>query len=103
MTSHPTLAGPPEPFRTNTHDHRLVERIAKWWKWFCRKKNDAGRSGYHLMWIFLCIAPIFQKSRISFGKNGGDDETRTRDLCRDRVATTSTYNNLQGYQGLPST
>jgi hypothetical protein len=29
-------------------------------------------------------------------KNGGDDETRTRDLCRDRVETTSTYNNLQG-------
>jgi hypothetical protein len=76
MTSQPTLAGPPEPFRTNIHDSRLVEQIAKWWKWFCRKKNDAGRSGYHLMWIFLCIAPIFQKSRISFGKNGGDDETR---------------------------
>src|ERR1700693_5698447 len=36
-------------------------------------------------------------------RNGGDDETRTRDLCRDRVATTSTYNNLQGYRGLPST
>jgi hypothetical protein len=32
------------------------------------RKNDAGRSGYHLMWIFLCIAPIFQKSRISFEK-----------------------------------
>src|SRR6267154_5563997 len=39
----------------------------------------------------------------SFGKYGGDDETRTRDLCRDRAVTTSTYNNLQGYQGLPST
>jgi hypothetical protein len=49
------------------------------------------------MCIFLCIAPIFQKPAKSFGKNGGDDETRTRDLCRDRVATTSTYNNLQGY------
>jgi hypothetical protein len=36
-------------------------------------------------------------------KNGGDDETRTRDLCRDRAVTTSTYNNLQGCWGLPST
>jgi hypothetical protein len=29
-----------------------------------------------------------------FGKNGGDDETRTRDLCRDSVAWlgfTTTY------------
>jgi hypothetical protein len=38
------------------------------------------------MCIFLCIAPIFQKRAKSFGNNGGDDETRTRDLCRDRVA-----------------
>jgi hypothetical protein len=38
------------------------------------------------MCIFLCIAPIFQKSPNSFGKNGGDDETRTRDLLRDRQA-----------------
>jgi hypothetical protein len=35
------------------------------------------------MCIFLCIAPIFQKRAKSFGKNGGDDGTRTRDLCRD--------------------
>jgi hypothetical protein len=34
---------------------------------------------------------------------GGDDETRTRDLRRDRVVTTSTYNNLQGCQELPCT
>jgi hypothetical protein len=27
----------------------------------------------------------------SFGKNGGDDETRTRDLCRDR----STFNDIE--------
>jgi hypothetical protein len=38
------------------------------------------------MCIFLCIAPIFQKRANSFGKNGGDDETRTRDLYRDRRA-----------------
>ncbi len=35
------------------------------------------------MCIFLCIAPIFQRRPNSFGMNGGDDETRTRDLCRD--------------------
>jgi hypothetical protein len=32
----------------------------------------------------------------SFGKDGGDDETRTRDLCRDSAAWigfTTTYNN----------
>jgi hypothetical protein len=34
---------------------------------------------------------------------GGDDETRTRDLCRDRVDTSTTYNNLEGYWGLPNT
>ena len=28
-----------------------------------------------------------------FGMNGGDDETRTRDLCRDSVVRS--YNNLQ--------
>jgi len=39
----------------------------------------------------------------STDKNGGDDETRTRDLCRDRAEITSTYNNLQGCWGLPST
>jgi len=33
--------------------------------------------------------------------NGGDDETRTRDLCRDRISIT--YNNLDGYWGLPNT
>ena len=32
-------------------------------------------------------------------KNGGDDETRTRDLCRGRVGTTSTSNNFQGCWG----
>jgi hypothetical protein len=33
---------------------------------------------------------------ICFGMNGGDDETRTRDLCRDRATLygfTTTYNN----------
>ena len=46
-------------------------------------------------------------SRVPFAqvaeKYGGDDETRTRDLCRDRVGTLSTLNNLQGCWGLPST
>ena len=50
------------------------------------RKNGTGRSGCRLMCIFLCIAPIFQKWTYSFGMNGGDDETRTRDLCRDSAA-----------------
>jgi hypothetical protein len=29
---------------------------------------------------------VQQNQSNSFGKNGGDDETRTRDLCRDRAA-----------------
>jgi len=48
------------------------------------------------MCIFLCIAPIFQKRTNSFEKNGGDDETRTRDLCRDSgagIGFTTTYKN----------
>ena len=35
---------------------------------------------------------LLAQSRV--GRNGGDDETRTRDLCRDRVAVlglTTTY------------
>jgi hypothetical protein len=33
------------------------------------------------------VSPEVKKSRINIGeKNGGDDETRTRDLCRDRAA-----------------
>jgi hypothetical protein len=39
----------------------------------------------------LADAPQHEMSRKEefgpgFGKNGGDDETRTRDLCRDRAA-----------------
>ena len=30
-----------------------------------------------------------------FGKNGGDDETRTRDLCRDSQRDTSTFNDME--------
>jgi hypothetical protein len=29
---------------------------------------------------------LSMKRRNAFAKNGGDDETRTRDLCRDRAA-----------------
>ena len=36
------------------------------------------------MWIFLCIALIFEKWPNSFVS--GDDGTRTRDLLRDRQA-----------------
>ena len=45
---------------------------------------------------FLCPRWFRQNSPNSFGKNGGDDETRTRDLCRDRagpIGFTTTYNN----------
>ena len=35
-----------------------------------------------------------------FGKNGGDDETRTRDLCRDSETLTNTYKNIQGTDGI---
>ena len=48
------------------------------------------------MCIFLWIAPIFQKRTNSFEKDGGDDETRTRDLCRDSgagIGFTTTYKN----------
>jgi hypothetical protein len=31
-------------------------------------------------------------------KTGGDDETRTRDLCRDRSQTSSSYNNLKEFR-----
>jgi hypothetical protein len=31
-------------------------------------------------------AMVSTKPANSFGKNGGDDGTRTRDLCRDRAA-----------------
>jgi hypothetical protein len=49
--------------------------------------------------------PTFSSQSLSqvFEKNGGDDGTRTRGLCRDRAEITSTYNNLQGCWGLPST
>jgi hypothetical protein len=37
---------------------------------------------------------VSEKSGNSFGMNGGDDETRTRDLCRDSgpvIGFTTTY------------
>jgi hypothetical protein len=38
------------------------------------------------LWIALWVGVSGVTSGNSFRKNGGDDETRTRDLCRDRVA-----------------
>jgi hypothetical protein len=61
MTSQPTLAGPPEPFRTNTHDPRLVERIAKWWKLFCRKKKRRRPQRVSLNVDFLVYRADFPK------------------------------------------
>jgi hypothetical protein len=51
------------------------------------------------MCIFLCIAPIFQKPAKSFRKNGGDDETRTRDLCRDSALSFGNCLKLRGTDG----
>jgi hypothetical protein len=38
------------------------------------------------LWVELWVGVFGVTSDNSFRKNGGDDETRTRDLCRDRVA-----------------
>jgi len=51
------------------------------------------------MCIFLSIAPIFQKRANSFEKNGGDDETRTRDLCRDSALSFGNCLKLRGTDG----
>jgi len=49
------------------------------------------------------INELKSKSGTDLTEYGGDDETRTRDLCRDRARMSSTHNNLQGCWGLPST
>ena len=38
------------------------------------------------MWVGLWVGVSGVTSGNSLKKNGGDDETRTRDLCRDRAA-----------------
>ena len=65
-------------------------------------ENGAQAESNGLTGLYWTMAGIVNSFQV-LERNGGDDETRTRDLCRDRVATTSTYNNLQGYQGLPTT
>ncbi len=47
------------------------------------------------MRTFLHTTPFSQSRAKLFTKNGGDDETRTRDLCRDSERFISTYNDLQ--------
>ena len=42
--------------------------------------------GTQLLCTFLCTTSIQQITRNLLKINGGDDETRTRDLCRDRAA-----------------
>jgi len=54
------------------------------------------------MCIFLRIAPIFQERLEFFGKNGGDDETRTRDLCRDSALFFGNCLKLRGTDGRQS-
>jgi hypothetical protein len=38
------------------------------------------------VWVGLWVGVFGVTSDNSLRKNGGDDETRTRDLCRDRAA-----------------
>ena len=52
--------------------------------------------------VFLYPRSFYANAGKVFILNGGDDGTRTRGFCRNRAVTLSTYNNLQGYQGLPS-
>ena len=55
------------------------------------------------------VAKNYEKARWSFRRqvrdswkrNGGDDEARVRDLCRNRRCVNRFYNNLQNTRGLP--
>jgi hypothetical protein len=48
---------------------------------------------------FLCTRLTLSIAYKLLETYGGDDETRTRDLCRDRTPKTSTYYNLQDPDG----
>jgi hypothetical protein len=47
--------------------------------------NAVGMSGELKLWVELWVGVSGVTPVNSFRKNGGDDETRTRDLCRDRA------------------
>jgi hypothetical protein len=50
---------------------------------------------------FLCPRWFRRNRRKSFRKNGGDDETRTRDLCRDSATAlgiSGTYRRMKTAQ-----
>ncbi len=56
--------------------------------------------------VFLHPTLVSLNRDNSFEKNGGDDGTRTRDLCRDRVprlGNSSTYGEHQGTQSIENT
>jgi len=42
------------------------------------------------------VQPLSEFMSVSHRKVGGDDETRTRDLCRDRAAKSCNYLKLDG-------
>ena len=44
--------------------------------------------------VFLHPRWFHRSLRNSFGMNGGDDETRTRDLCRDSMVGKVLFNEL---------
>jgi hypothetical protein len=48
----------------------------------CRRKQKGRKEGAKC--VLFASSMVSMKRRNSFGINGGDDETRTRDLCRDR-------------------
>lgn len=50
-----------------------------------KKIRERGRA-VHLLWVDLWVADFCLILCKPMKKNGGDDETRTRDLCRDRAA-----------------
>ena len=52
----------------------------------CQRKKQRRCRRASLSVYFLAYRAAFQKQAKSFEKIGGDDDTRTRDLCRDRVA-----------------
>lgn len=54
------------------------------------------------MCIFLRITPIFQERLEFFGKNGGNDETRTRDLWHDSGLFFGNCLKLRGTDGRQS-
>jgi hypothetical protein len=59
-----------------------------------KKGTNKGTNKYMKTHSFGSSTVSSKLAQVFFGRNGGDDESRTRDLCRDRVAWlgfTTTY------------